>query len=100
MTLKEAFCFGNTQLVNGEWVPLKGLIVGEAGKTDRVNGGVMVTQYSKLIEIDEDRLYNEANGDVLHRTRKDKERGKFQHYFSKDTGVLANVYLRKLAEEE
>lgn len=86
--MKEAFTVGNTRLVDGKWQDFNGMVVGEEA------GGLLVTAYQKLFEIDEDRMLNPANGDVLYRTKKDKQKGQYRHYFSPQTGICVSVYYR------
>lgn len=85
MPERHAYTIRNKRLENGQWVDLTGVEV-------PLENGTGISQYHELLVVDEDRLYNPATGDVLNRTRKSKEAGNNKNYFSKETGVLVNVY--------
>jgi hypothetical protein len=86
MPEKHAYTINNRRLQNGQWVSMDGVEI-------PLENGVGISQYQELIYIDEDRMFNPATGDVLLRTKKDKEQGISKHYYSKDTGVFVNVWL-------
>lgn len=98
--MKEAHTVNNKRLNNGKWEPFEGMCVGQMGESERINGGLMYTAYSTLFDLEDGRLVNPANGDVLNQTRKDKESGANRSYFSKVTGVLVNVWHRNEHERE
>jgi hypothetical protein len=94
MSLKDVFCYGNRELKEGKWQPLTPKKVGSDG-----NNGIGVTEYSHLLQVNEDTVINPANGDVLTKTKKGKEKGKDQ-YYSKATGIWVNAYFIAGEEDE
>jgi len=91
---KHAYTIGNRRLANGQWGELTGVEVPLG------NGSIGVSEYSELLYVDQDRLYNPATGDVLSRTKKDKAAGEAKHYFSKETGTYVTVWKVQGVDEE
>lgn len=85
--MKIAHTINNRRVEGGVWGELAPIEI------DCGDGVIGVTTYAQLVQIDENRLFNPANGDILYRTRKDKEQGIAKHYFSKDTGILVNAWM-------
>ena len=92
MAFFEVHCFRNQQLKEGHFEPLQGYEF-------PLGDGVAVSMYSNLIGVG-DVLINPSNGDVLSLTKKDREAGKTEHYFSRSTGILVNAFNRILIEGE
>lgn len=97
MPLIEVLTVGNTRLNRDtkKWEPFQGLEV----DMELPHGGKAITAYQRLLQVNDDTLVNEANGDILYRTKKDKQAGEFRHYFSQATGILVNAWLRLTNDE-
>ena len=93
MPFYEVHCYPNQQLKDGKFVPIEPMRV--ASEDDL---SAAYTNYGRLIQVNEDTLINPATQDILHRTKKDKEKGEFRHYFSSSTGILVNAITRVLIE--
>lgn len=93
----EVQCFKNSRLVDGAWKPLQPIEV--PSESD----GVGITLYQNLHGYggtNPEILYNEATDDVLMRTRKDIDAGRYDHFYSRATGILVTVFCKNLVGEE
>lgn len=91
----EVQCFRNSRLVKGVWKPFEGVRVA-TGRAREVG----ISMYQNLMGVGgvdgPVALINEVTGDILRRTRKDELAGKFEHYFSKETGILVTAFVKNL----
>ena len=95
----EVQCFRNSQLKDGKWEPLQGIEVA-TGRAREIG----ISLYHNLMGVGGPdgpvALINEVTGDILRRTRKDELAGKFEHYFSKETGILCVAFIKNMIGKE
>lgn len=93
--LEVAYCFGNVQVDDkGHWHPAQPVTVPLG------NGAVGVTDFSQLVVIDDDRLFNPATGHVFNRTKSEIAKDSYRKYFNRETGILVNAWMRGELDDE